>query len=314
MELRHLRYFVSVAEHLHFGRAAAALHISQPPLTRQIKQLEQELGVTLFARNNRNVELTAAGKLALEHAHALLAQADNLGLRTREVARGGSGELSIGFVSVADYSVLPPLLKQFRARYPGVTLRLREATSDVQLGALRSDRLDVGIVLGPVNDAQLNFRAVFREPLVAALPATHRARALERLPLAVLAAEPFIMFPRPLATGLYDDIIGTCNRAGFSPSIGQEAIQMQTIVSLVSVGMGVALVPASLMHLRRTGVIYRGLQEKTPMVTTGLAWKQGNGAAMLGNFLAIADALDVDAAGASVLRGAGQARARRARR
>ena len=295
MELRHLRYFVCVAEHLHFGRAAAALHISQPPLTRQIKQLEQELGVTLFARDNRNVELTAAGKLALQHAQVLLAQADVLGQRTREVARGGSGELSIGFVSVADYSVLPPLLKQFRTRYPGVTLRLREATTDIQLEALRSGRLDVGVVLGPVNDTQLHFRAIFSEPLVAALPASHRARTLERLPLSMLEHEPFILFPRPLATGLYDDIIGSCKRAGFSPGIGQEAIQMQTIVSLVSVGMGVALVPASLMHLRRTGVIYRVLKDKSPMVTTGLAWKHGNDGVMIENFVKVADALAVEA-------------------
>lgn len=293
MELRHLRYFVGVAEHLHFGRAAAALHISQPPLTRQIKQLEQELGVELFARNNRNVELTAAGRLALQEAKVLLAQADNLGLRAQQVARGASGELSIGFITVADYNVLPPLLKQFRATYPNVTLRLREATTDIQLEALRGDKLDIGIVLGPVVDSRLSFQPILREPLVAALPASHRARKLAQVRVAQLAESPFILFPRPLAPGLYDDIIGVCKRAGFSPTIGQEAIQMQTIVSLVSVGMGVALVPASLMHLRRTGVIYRPLKDKSPMVTTGLAWKLGNNAATIESFLRTATVLKI---------------------
>jgi DNA-binding transcriptional LysR family regulator len=208
------------------------------------------------------------------------------------VARGGAGELAIGFISVADYNLLPPLLKQYRLRYPGVTLRLREATSDIQLEALRSDNLDVGIVLGPVNDPELSFQTIFREPLVAALPASHRARTRAQVSLEMLANEPFILFPRPLASGLYDDIIGTCKRAGFSPSIGQEAIQMQTIVSLVSVGMGVALVPASLMHLRRTGVIYRPLADKSPTLTTGLAWKQRNASAIVENFVAVASALD----------------------
>jgi DNA-binding transcriptional LysR family regulator len=304
MELRHLRYFAAVAEHLHFGRAAAALHISQPPLTRQIKQLEQELGVRLFARNNRNVELTAAGKLALQHATALLAQADELGQRTREVARGGSGELAIGFISVADYNVLPPLLKQFRARYPGVQLRLREATSDIQLEALRGGKLDLGIVLGPVDDAQLNFRATFREPLVAALPAAHGAHCAP-LPVSTLRNEPFILFPRPLAPGLYDDIIGVCKRAGFSPEIGQEAIQMQTIVSLVSAGMGVALVPASLMHLRRTGVIYRALRDRSPTVTTGLAWKRDTDSTLVDNFLAVAATLKISRSPRRPVRNAG---------
>lgn len=291
MELRHLRYFVTVAEQLHFGRAAAALHISQPPLTRQIKQLEHELGVTLFERSNRRVELTAAGKVALEDAQRVLAQADALGTRAREVSRGSLGELSVGFISVADYNVLPPLLQAYRSRYPRVRLSLREATSDVQLEALRAERLDIGIVLAPVSDAQLAFRPLLHEPLVAALPASHRAGSLTRLPIKLLAAQPFILFPRPLAPGLYDAIIGACNRAGFEPAIAQEAIQMQTIVSLVSVGMGVALVPASLMHLRRTGVIYKPLQEKTPLVTTGLAWKNSNASVTVAGLLQVAAGL-----------------------
>ncbi len=290
MELRHLRYFVAVGEHLHFGRAAQALHISQPPLSRQIRSLEQEVGAELFARTSRRVQLTAAGETLLTEAKLLLQHADRLATRTREAALGARGRLAIGFISVADYNVLPGLLRAFRARFPQVVLSLREATTDLQLEALLRDELDVGIVLAPVADPRLAFRPLLREPLVAALAANDKALvSAKTLSVSALRERPFILFPRPLAPGLYDSIIGVCERAGFSPRVGQEAIQMQTIVSLVSVRMGVALVPRSLTNLKRTGVVYRPLEEKSPLVTTGVAWKNSNTSATLRALLGLID-------------------------
>lgn len=289
MDLRHLRYFIAVGENLHFGRAAEQLHISQPPLTRQIQQLEEELGVALFVRTNRRVELTAAGQQLLGEARPLLAQFEALKHQVSESAAGRLGKLAIGFISVADYHVLPPLLREFQSRYPNVTLNLREATTDLQLDALRNGEIDIGIVLAPLTDASLQFQPLFQEELVAVLPysdeensAPSRAKVMS---VRALAEQPFVMFPRHSAPGLYDAIVETCARAGFTPRIAQEAIQMQTIISLVSVGMGVALVPASLTNLGRAGVTYRPLKEKSPLVTTGLAWKNSNSSPTLRAFL-----------------------------
>lgn len=289
MEIRHLRYFIAVGESLHFGRAAERLHISQPPLTRQIQQLEEELGAELFIRNNRRVVLTHVGERLLSEAKPLVAKFDALKVHVRELGAGRLGKLAIGFISVADYHVLPTLLHEFQARFPEVTLQLREATSDLQLNALRSDEIDVGIVVAPLTNPSLEFRALFKEELVAVLPASWpESGALNRTrPISVreLAEHPFVMFPRHSAPGLFDAIAECCARASFTPRIGQEAIQMQTIISLVSVGMGVALVPASLMNLGRAGVVYRPLKERSPMVTTGLAWKSSNASPTLRAFL-----------------------------
>lgn len=289
MELRHLRYFIAVAEGLHFGRAARQLHISQPPLTRQIQQLERELGVALFVRTNRRVTLTHIGEQLLAEAKPLLAQFDALKLRASEAAAGRMGKLSIGFISIADYHVLPMLLREYRSRFSNVAIHLREATSDLQLDALRNGDLDIGIVLAPLADASIEFRTLFQEELVAALPAfdaKHDAvHTLPPISVRELAQHSFIMFPRHSAPGLFDAIVGTCARSGFSPNIGQVAIQMQTIISLVSVGMGVALVPASLTNLRRPGVVYRRLKEKSPLITTGLAWQTANASPTLRAFL-----------------------------
>ncbi len=289
MELRHLRYFVAVGEKLHFGRAAEHLHMSQPPLTRQIKQLENELGAALFIRNNRRVELTAVGQRFLAETKPLLAQFDSLKHHVSETAAGRLGKLAIGFISVADYHVLPSLLREFQSRYPNVNLNLREATTDLQIDALRSGEIDIGIVLAPLTDPSLQFRPLFQEELVAVLPASDNENRgpshAKAISVRELAEQPFVMFPRHSAPGLYDAIVDTCDRAGFAPRVAQEAIQMQTIISLVSVGMGVALVPASLTNLGRTGVIYRPLKEKSPLVTTGLAWKNSNSSPTLHAFL-----------------------------
>ena len=274
MELRHLRYFVMLAETLHFGRAAARLHISQPPLTRQIHALEETLGTLLFIRSRQGVALSPAGAALLPEARRILRDAEALRDGARHVAQGQIGKLRLGFISTAAYNVLPQLLPDFHHSHGGVQLQLQEATTDVQLAQLREGALDVGFVLPPVVDRSLAYAPVHHEALIAALPAKRRWPA--QLPLAALADEAFVLFPRAAGSSLYDLITGFCQRAGFSPRVEQEAIQMQTIVSLVAAGMGVALVPASLKHMRRTGVVYRPLKEKSPPVEIGLVWRSSD--------------------------------------
>lgn len=288
-ELRHLRYFVAVAEELHFGRAAERLHMSQPPLSMQIQALERSLGVQLLVRTQRQVSLTRAGEAFLRESRQILSRLEAAGRLARRVSRGEVGELAVGFVSSADYNVLPPLLREFRQRAPEVRLTLHESTTDRQLESLVQGRLDVGFVLPPVEDPRIAYRALHREPLLAALPSAHAlARRRGPVPMARLADQPFILFPRELAPGLYDDIVSFCRSAGFSPRVEQEAVQMQTIVSLVSADMGVALIPASLVHLGRTGVTYKPLREAAPLTEIGIAWRRDDPLATLHLFLATA--------------------------
>jgi len=276
-ELWQLRYFVAVAERLHFGRAAESLHISQPPLSRAIRALEQRLGVALFARSRRRVELTVEGARFLEEARRVTAQLERAVLELRGIASGEQGRLRIGFVSLADYGVLPGLLKGFKAVRPGVTLALREMLSPEQAAALGAGELDFGLLLPPVDGAaDLEHLVVQRERFVAALPSRHRlARGVGRLAVGELADEPFVMVPREIAPGLYDIVRGLATRAGIPLNVAQEAIQMQTVVSLVSSGLGVAIVPASVSNLGRRGVAYRELADRHPRLDLWLAWPRG---------------------------------------
>jgi len=274
-DLRQLRHFIAVAERLHFGRAAAALHMSQPPLSRSIRDLELRLGATLLARTRRKVELTPEGARFLEEARRLLAQLEHAVLEVERMAAGG-GRLRLGFVSLADYGVLPSLLKAYKVARPGVALALREMLSPDQAAALAAGELDFGLLLPPVAGADLEHIVVQRERFVVALPARHRlARSRGRIAMRELAAEAFVMVPREIAPGLYDMIAELATRAGFAPRVAQEAIQMQTVVSLVSSGMGVAVVPASVANLGRRGVAYRQISDPHPRLDLWLAWRRG---------------------------------------
>jgi DNA-binding transcriptional LysR family regulator len=289
MELRHLRYFVAVADELHFGRAAEKLHISQPPLSMQIRSLENELGVALLNRTRRHVSLTRAGQAFLQDARQILEKTDQAVLTARRAGRGEIGELAVGFISVADYNLLPLVLREFRRRYPMVSLSLKEATTDTQMEDLREGRIDVGFLLPPVTEPAIESVPVLREPLIAALPERHPLAARSgAIPLGKLANSPFIITPRHMAPGLYDDIVSFCHAAGFSPQVTQEAIQMQTVISLVSAEMGVALIPRSLRNLKRTGVVYKSLKEKSPMSEIHLAWRSGDSLPALQLFLRLA--------------------------
>jgi DNA-binding transcriptional LysR family regulator len=294
LELRQLRYFVAVAEEKHFGRAATRLHMTQPPLSQTIQALEEMLGTPLFARTKRSVALTPAGLALLPEAQRLLQQAAALPDLARRAASGASGLLSLSFISTADYSILPPLLQRFRGRYPQVQIELREATTDIQLEDLMQGKIDAGLLLPPLSDkaaAVLDYLPVLSEPLVAALPAG-TVRGKQPVTLKSLRELPLIIFPRRIAPAFHDTILSCFRDAGVTPHIGQEAIQMQTIVGLVSAGMGMALVPQSVSNLQRAGVDYRPLSGKPPLIETGLAWRRDNSSTVLRAFLEMAPAAD----------------------
>lgn len=287
MELRHLRYFVTLAEELHFGRAAERLHIAQPPLSQQIRQLEAELGFELFHRTKRTVQLTEAGQVFLGEVQQILRQLEQAVQVGRQTSRGFRGQVVVGFVSSAAYNILPTILRTFHTSIPNVNLELHELTTDQQLQWLRDSRIDVGFLRPPVEEDSFCSEIIFHESLVVALPETHSLASQSNIALSSLQDEPFIMFPRALAPGLYDPIISLCQQAGFSPIVAQEAIQMQTIVSLVAAEMGVAIVPESLQNLQRTGVVYKALQQATPKVALAMIWRRYNASATVQRFLEV---------------------------
>jgi DNA-binding transcriptional LysR family regulator len=299
MELRHLRYFKAVATELHFGRAAEKLHISQPPLTKQIQDLEAELGFDLFNRTKRSVVLTPAGQAFVSEVDRILQQLDraiDIGSKT---SRGELGQISIGFVGSATYNILPTILQQFRDCYPEVRIELHELTTDRQLIWLREGRIDIGLIRPPIVEPKFGSQVIFTESVVVALPSSHPLAIAASLPepadlgvdLAVLATEPFILFPRELAPGLYDPIIASCQAAGFSPQVVQECIQMQTIVSLVSANMGVSILPASIQEAQRQGVVYRpisGAVGAEKLATIAIVWRQQDDSPTMHRFLEMA--------------------------
>jgi DNA-binding transcriptional LysR family regulator len=286
MELRHLRYFVAVAEELHFSKAAEKLHIAQPPLSQQIQQLEAELGVKLFHRKTkRQVQLTEAGKVFLQEVDRLLVQLETAVELTQRIGRGQTGQLRIGFTSLAIYDLLPLILQQFREQFLEVELVLRELTTSQQEQALKDSLIHVGFAHPPLEDDTLSYQCIHRETLVVALSSTHSLTQQERICVRSLKDEPLIVFPRYLAPGLYDRIMSLFGQVNVQPNIIQEAIQMQTIIGLVSARMGVAITPSSLQNLQRSGVVYRPLLEDVPIIETAVIWQQSSLTPIVENFL-----------------------------
>jgi DNA-binding transcriptional LysR family regulator len=265
IELRPLQQFLAVAELLHFGRAAERLHMSQPPLTQAVRKLEAELGVQLFERTSRSVKLTAAGAALQASAARLLAEAAALPAEVRAVADGLAGRLRLAFVSTVGFGGLPLWLRSFREACPQVALTLREATLDVQLAEFAAGAIDAGFVIHTPGQAPAGLErlSIGIEPLVLALPSTEAPPSD-----AQCLAAPLVIFPRDIAPSLYDAIVAHHGRTG----VAQEAIQMQTIINLVSAAIGVAWVPASLQGLRRAGVAYRAMPG-APEVETSLIWR-----------------------------------------
>jgi DNA-binding transcriptional LysR family regulator len=283
IELRAWRQFLVLAETLHFGRAAQQLHMTQPPLTLAIQQLERRLGVPLFERTRRSVALAPGGTALIEPVRQLLASAAALPALAQAASAGESGRIRLGFVSTIGFGALPAWLREFRSLHPGIAIELREATGDVQIDAFARRELDAGFLLhapGRLPDpaARLKSLSLGDEPMVLALPESESWAAAARLKPAQLLAQPLVIFPRAIAPSLYDAVLAFHHRHGATPVIAQEAIQMQTIVNLVSAGLGVALVPQAVTLLRRPGVLYRPLPKAlaadAPRCETSLVWPQ----------------------------------------
>lgn len=290
MELRHLRYFVAVAEEVSFSRAAQRLRIAQPALSNQVKKLEQELGIRLFDRVGRGVRLTEAGRLLLEETRRMFAQLEQTVRMVREAGHGEVGRLSLGFIPAASNDILPEILREFRHRFPRVELFLHEMMPDQAVQRLHDRRLDVSLVFLPCEDETVRCKTISREPLVVALPETHPLASEPGLMMRTLADEPFILPARYSTPSLYGKVVDICRQAGFSPKAVQKEVGlMQTIVGLVAGGIGVALVPASLQNLNRKGVVYREVQDLGLTVEMGVTWRRDDASPVLTSFLGVVD-------------------------
>jgi DNA-binding transcriptional LysR family regulator len=288
MELRSLRYFVVLAEELHFGRAARRLAITQPPLSIAIRNLENELDVQLLVRDRRRVALTEPGRAFLDQARVVLARASDAIETARAASRGEAGRLAIGFMSASIYTVLPLALREFAASHPGVRLELRELTLPQQFAALEKGDIHVGFIRPQPMEAEFSSAILLQEPLVAALPSGHPLTRNRRVRAKALAREPFVMFQRLPGLVLHDIVLKFCLQQGFSPHVVQEASQTHAVIGLVSAGIGVALVPSSAQEIRLRGVELRPLAERSPQVGTALAWRSNDDSPALRAFIATA--------------------------
>ncbi len=288
MELRYLRYFVAVAEELHFGRAAKRLYIAQPPLSQQIHQLEVELGVSLFKRTNRRVELTDAGQAFLDEAYKILAHVEQAKLLVQRTARGELGKLALGFVSSAAFELLPRLLSIYREQHPQIHVSLHEMEKDEQIAALFAKQIQVGLLRPTVDSSELCSEIILREPLLLALPAQHPLVSKAQISIQDLANETFVLQPRHWTLGLYDRIMSLCHSAGFSPNVKQEAADTYLIIGLVAANMGISLVPASAQSLRSQGVVYRSLEGDITQIEMAMVWRRDDHSPVVEAFLELA--------------------------
>jgi DNA-binding transcriptional LysR family regulator len=287
LETRQLRYFVAVAEERHFGRAAQRLHMAQPPLSQQIKQLELQLGVQLLVRTTRKVELTPAGELLLERARILLAEVDQLEQDVRFVGEGASGVLRVGVVGSATYRLMPRIVEAARQKMPGLKLHvLGEMLTPRLEEELGENRIDVAVLRPPVLSGDIELKFLEQDELVAALPEDHPLASRGTLELADLAGEPFVCYPRTSAvSGI---LLAACNQAGFRPDVVQEARETSTLLAFVASGMGVALVPTTRRMFALQGTVFRPLRD-APAVDLALAWRRGNDSTLVARFLELFD-------------------------
>ncbi|MFF0947636.1 LysR family transcriptional regulator [Rhizobium leguminosarum] len=273
MELRHLRYFLAVAEEGNFTRAAGKLGIGQPPLSQQIRDLEKEVGAALFHRVPHGAELTAAGAAFLGEAKASLAAAEKAKLAAQSANRGETGRLSLGFTASSAFNpVVSTTIRRFRARWPEVQLSLTEMNTLALMQKLERGELDATFMRPSLDDpAGIRLRRLPDEPMVVALPASHPLARRNELPLAALADEPFILFPRLVGLSLYDDVVLACRKAGFELTVAQEAPQISSVVNLVAADLGVSIVPASISQIKLEGVAYRPIEGPPAVARLALA-------------------------------------------
>jgi DNA-binding transcriptional LysR family regulator len=286
MELRHLKYFIAVAEELSFRQAAERLHMEQPPLSRQIRQLEEELGVELFQRSKRGVSLTEAGKAFLDEARLTLVQAE----RSAQIAKQFNGaqqkKLTIGFSICAFDRLLSQMIQTFREQSPDVAIKLKELHTASQIQALLTGDIDIGFVHLPIVDQpEILTKVVLHEPLVVALPQAHPLVSLPVIPPSLLADEPLIIFPRAVKPDFYDLIIALCQQAGFQPKIVQEATPPEVVVSLVEAGVGISLLAGGAANRHKAGVVYRAIADSAPYLDIAVAWHRGRSFGIVNQFL-----------------------------
>ena len=277
MELRHLRYFLAVAEERHFGRAAERLHIAQPPLSQQIRRFEAELGEPLFYRTTRRVELAPAGEALLERAPAILAAVDTAIEEARRAARGEYGRLAIGFTGSSTYAMLPALAAAMRDELPGVVLDLQgELLTPAQVARLLDGTLDLGLLRPPVHERELDTEVLHSEPLLAVLPETHPLADADAVPLERLEGEPFVTYPSHFRSVVHDAVEDACEAHGFQPVAAHEVAETATLVSFVAAGLGVSLVPASVRNMTVKGAVYRPLVHDATRVELAAAWRRND--------------------------------------
>ena len=286
MELRHLRYFVAVAEELHFGRAADRLHISQPPLSHQIQNLERELGVELFRRTRHFVALTDAGRVFLAQARHVLEDAEHAIEIAQKAGRGEIGRLSVGFGPAPENGVLKRVLSVFLSRHPDICLDLHNLYTREQIEALASRRIQVGFPLLPIKHRDLVVETVATEPLSAALPAGHALASRDRIDLGDLRDEPFVRVSPALGTTFSDFVIQACRQAGFTPQVAYEAGHLMTVLGFIAAGLGVSILPDSLRRAGAEGVVFRRLH-RTLTVDIGLAYRRDDSSKVLLSFLEV---------------------------
>ena len=273
MEFRHLRYFLAVAEELHFGRAAQRLSITQPPLSLNIQQLEASVGARLFDRDSKGVRLTAAGAAFQDAARALLARADEARQLAREIEGGAVGRLRVGFVGSVLFRGLPQWLARFQAEHPRIEVRLSELNSQEQVDALVRDELDLGFVHTPRVPPELQVQLLHEDAFLCCLPADHALARRRRIALADLRNEPFVMFSRRASPDYFARIMAMCGSLGFQPRVRHEVRHWLSVVSVVAQGMGVAVVPAPLQRSGMAGAVFRPLADATLPSPVYCAWK-----------------------------------------
>jgi DNA-binding transcriptional LysR family regulator len=290
MELRHLRYFIAVAEELSFSRAAERLLIAQPPLSQQIQALETELGVKLFDRKKRPLQITLAGQAFLAEARSTLTTLERAIHNTQRIHQGELGHLIVGFTSSIANGILPNILRTFRQQYPEIKLILREESSAVQIQGLRERKTDIIFVNRDHKFAQasdLEMMPLLQESLIIALPQKHLLAMQAKISLIDLADEDFIMPLSQVESGLREQIYYLCMQSGFVPKVAQEAIFMVTILGLISGEIGIGLLPSSVQNLQRKGVVYRPIKEQTTANQLTVVWRRDDVSTILSQFLAI---------------------------
>lgn len=289
MELRYLTAFIAVAEELHFGRAAQRLQMAQPPLSQQIQRLEKELGVQLFERSTRSVRLTSAGRSFLEPARTVLADLDLAQRAARAAGRGEYGRVTVGFAGASSHESLPLLTRALSASHPGIELVLEGQTyANVALARVAEGSLDLGFVRLPVTRPGVATRVIAEEELVCALPLGHPLAESESIPVTALAGQPFVSFPANAGSSLRDATFRTCETAGFTPRVLQEAPDSYTILALVAAGVGVTLTLTSCQHIQQNGLVYRPLAGPAVRLQAALAWRTDNSSAPLRTVLSVA--------------------------